>query len=664
MPADLPLYKPDSGTGSKRPRSNRRLLLGLALVGALLLFYLNVRVSSPQISITQETTIVSTDTTPTPNSQAKQPSKDIPPLVDTFLEDQDEDEGPLDINDTDEQNEAQSIANPGKEEIPVNTSKHYTYLVVIASPAQYMSRRRLIREKYFGMRDNLLPCMRYDTDVYYKFWIHGGPPASNTPARRQYEAEIMEWNDLVEMPPKTAFNQINVIQWADELSNKEGITYDYLIVQDIHSFVRVSTIKHELDSGIIGENTESSDTLSTEAPLHLVWGTFSGKPADQSAFIIGSTAAKLALKKQTEIQLKSSDALLTNMYNYYLQFNNRLEKAIESMPPEAADEVKEKVVPTFLAEDRDTHRFTQWENNVESVNDQHRIITHVYQDTEFAELAVWTSLEPVLVCHPRPQSLPPPMDPLDDDETVNSPATKQSTSKGSSTAIVTSSFIYDACMEPSGTKAAMNKRDYALRHGYSFVARSAEFAQEAIRKERKTVWGKIDVIEKVLPKYEWIFWLDMDAVIMNQDRSLESLFKDLRERYPGDKETFDREIHLIVARPNGDPMINAGVFLMRYSSWSMQFLRELQQTTAWYNKGPSYEQGAMWDLLNKPEHSKHTFLLDRDDHTFNTFPKRYRDGDFIVHFAPDKCPNDATLSGLRAADKIKQGEKVTAADLQ
>ncbi|KAG0167756.1 hypothetical protein DFQ28_005717 [Apophysomyces sp. BC1034] len=663
MPVDLPLYKPEPGVGSKRPRSNKRLIFGLALVGAFLLFYLNIRVSSPQISITQETTIVSPGTSPTPHSNVDEPSKDTTSLHNSFLEDEDDNEDAIDPPLTVDQDE-QTEAMPDKSEIRINNSKHYTYLVVIGSPAQYMSRRRLIRDKYFGLKDNLLPCMQHDTDVYYKFWIHGGPPASDTPTRREYEAEKMEWNDLVQMPPKTQFNQLNIIQWADDLFKEEGITYEYLIVQDIHTFVRLSTLRHELDAGVIGENTESPETLSTEAPLNLVWGTFSGQPIDQSAFVVGSTAAKLALKKQTEIQIGSSKALLTNMYNYFLKHDNSLEKAVESMLPEAAAEIKEKVVPMFVAEDRETHRFVRWENNIESISSKNNVVTHVYQDSEFAELAAWTSIEPVLVCHPRRQNPPPPMDPLDDDETVTAPVSNKVAIRTQSTAIVTSSFIYDACMEPSATMAAMNKRDYALRHGYSFVARSAEFAQQAIRKDRKTVWGKIDVIEKVLPKYEWILWMDMDAVILNQDRTLEALFEELQERYPDGKEAFDRDVDLIVARPSGDPMINAGVFLMRYSPWSMQFLRDLQGIVEWYNKGSSYEQGAMWDLLRKPENLKRTFLLDKDNHTFNTFPSRYKAGDFIVHFAPDKCPNDATLSGLRAADKIKKGETVTAADLK
>ena len=100
-------------------------------------------------------------------------------------------------------------------ETATDGSTHYAYIVVIASEASYQSRRNLIRSNYFGLHDNLIPCMRYNTDVYYTFWIHGGPPPSNTPERRRYETEKMEWNDMVEMPSDVPFEQETVLEWVN-----------------------------------------------------------------------------------------------------------------------------------------------------------------------------------------------------------------------------------------------------------------------------------------------------------------------------------------------------------------------------------------------------------------------------------------------------------------
>ncbi|KAI7865702.1 hypothetical protein BDF14DRAFT_1822475, partial [Spinellus fusiger] len=56
-----------------------------------------------------------------------------------------------------------------KEEEKVNDSEHYTYIVVVGTQAQSRSCIHLIRSKYFGFDNNLLPCMHYNADIYYTF---------------------------------------------------------------------------------------------------------------------------------------------------------------------------------------------------------------------------------------------------------------------------------------------------------------------------------------------------------------------------------------------------------------------------------------------------------------------------------------------------------------
>ncbi|KAI9004846.1 galactosyl transferase GMA12/MNN10 family-domain-containing protein [Phycomyces nitens] len=636
MPVDLPLYKAEpSLSASKKPRTRKQILLGLALVGVLIVLYLNARINIPLHSEDDRndldqnippTLFHSSDPSSSLVPESKpQPSPAVPKPVSPHS------------------HHHNALPHPFEDEqVTINPTSHYAQVVIIASEAEAIGRRGLIREKYFGLRHNMQPCMVYNADIYYKFWIHGTQPQADTPLRRSYESEKMEWNDIYES--KKSFEQINILTWAEDVLAKQGITYDYLVVQDINTFMQLSIIKNELDTGVISENTESPFTLNTDAPTNMVWGTFGGEPRDKHAFVVGSAAVKLALDKQAEfITASNSTNILTAMYDFYSRFGGALEKAVDdSLEPEAAAEVQEQAIPEFVREDgpEDTQRFIRWENNIESVHAEDIVVTHVYQDTEFDALSYWTYLRPLLVCHPK--------------------ATSDARTKEHKPliALVTSSFIYDSCMEPSATLSALNKRAYCLEHGYSFVARSAEFAQQALRNDRKTVWGKIDAVEKVLPKYEWIFWMDMDAVVMNPNQTLETVLKDVRKRYPKGTSVFDSSVDLIVARPGHDPMINAGVFLMRNTPWAMQFLRDLQAMTKWYFTGPSYEQGAMWELLQRPEHADHVFLLDRDDHTFNTFPEFYQPGDFVVHFAPDRCPNDATLYGLDAAGKIRAGETI------
>jgi hypothetical protein len=69
----------------------------------------------------------------------------------------------------------------------------------------------------------------------------------------------------------------------------------------------------------------------------------------------------------------------------------------------------------------------------------------------------------------------------------------------------------------------------------------------------------------------------------------------------------------------------------------------------------------MWDAINDSANKEHVVVI-QSDHMFNTFPQFYKPGDFVVHFAPDKCPNSAVLKGLDAAQRIENGEVITTLD--
>lgn len=346
----------------------------------------------------------------------------------------------------------------------------------------------------------------------------------------------------------------------------------------------------------------------------------------------GSTAVKKLMENESQYKDVISEegaTLMDNFYEFYRSISIQLKHVTTKKEVNRLKAISEDA-PFFIST---INRFSVWENHVEAIPDLTIAVANIYQDDDFTSIGKALSVGSSSLCKPLEKA---------------------------SIAVVTSSFIYDGCMEPSAAFAADNKRHYALSHNYAFVARSGEFGQQSLRAEtRRPVWGKIDVVQKVLPKYDWIFWLDMDAVILNQNQTVQTLLDQLRKDYPQGARAFESNIDLVIAKPTKDKMINAGVFFMRNTEWSQKFLNAVQESKKWYNQGPSYEQGAMWELIQQPGFKEHVLLLENDDHTFNTLPKRYVPGDFIVHFAPDKCPNDAVLEGLKAAQRILAGETVT-----
>ncbi|CAG8467226.1 8904_t:CDS:2 [Diversispora eburnea] len=153
-----------------------------------------------------------------------------------------------------------------------------------------------------------------------------------------------------------------------------------------------------------------------------------------------------------------------------------------------------------------------------------------------------------------------------------------------------------------------------------------------------------NMLENVLPYYDWLFWMDMDAIIANPNITIESLLDKFRLMVEDFEDIDFDDIDLIVAKPSHDHTINAGIFLIRNSDWSKEFLEDVQLQQQYF-KTKMYEQGAMWDLIQEPKY-KSKVMLDRDDHTFNTFPKNYVSGDFIIHFAPDGCPAESILDAF------------------
>src|SRR3954453_11030396 len=57
---------------------------------------------------------------------------------------------------------------PQNNEAP-NISGHYNLLFAITSTVDAIRQRKLLREAFFGMKNNLEPCMVQDGNVYYKF---------------------------------------------------------------------------------------------------------------------------------------------------------------------------------------------------------------------------------------------------------------------------------------------------------------------------------------------------------------------------------------------------------------------------------------------------------------------------------------------------------------
>jgi hypothetical protein len=297
----------------------------------------------------------------------------------------------------------------------------------------------------------------------------------------------------------------------------------------------------------------------------LIWGLFDSNRTENMAAIVGSSAIQPIL---SNLDLKLNDtSILSSLYIYNYKYPT-------------------KKIPGDLVFINDQLRIVEWPNSIENIAcvDCVVAIGHIYQDSEIRQVKDVLNISTILPCYVRL-----------DLETYSSETTNK---LRPNIAVMTSSFYYkDHCMLKAGLLSAINKIEYAEKYGYAFVARSAEFAQQIYRR-RRLVWGKIDAIEKVLPYYEWLLWLDMDAIFVNRSLSIEDLLKTCEKR-AGGKKAFEK-INLVVARPVGDKMINAGVFLIRNTDWSRDFLRRGVQSRYDLVETGSLEQQAIRDAIKNP----------------------------------------------------------------
>jgi hypothetical protein len=74
-----------------------------------------------------------------------------------------------------------------------------------------------------------------------------------------------------------------------------------------------------------------------------------------------------------------------------------------------------------------------------------------------------------------------------------------------------------------GDFASFNHHEYSNKHGYSYI-------KEIVKNENYTdwhpTWIKIDVLKKYLPLYDYVVWIDADAVFVDQDITIENLIDD------------------------------------------------------------------------------------------------------------------------------------------
>lgn len=184
--------------------------------------------------------------------------------------------------------------------------------------------------------------------------------------------------------------------------------------------------------------------------------------------------------------------------------------------------------------------------------------------------------------------------------------------------------------EVLGELALINHRQYCEQHGYDFID------QVKIDHSRPFCWSKIPAIYTALERYPWVLWADSDTLVCNMDVCLEDLCDERSDLIVQYQEHWWELIGL----ENGTERfpINSGVFMMKSSPWSLQFLKDT------YTQEQFVTKSDIWDGIGEQEAMNHLIRANPDYRLhikyikgLQTSPKLYTKNDFMVHCYGDNA---------------------------
>ena len=152
-----------------------------------------------------------------------------------------------------------------------------------------------------------------------------------------------------------------------------------------------------------------------------------------------------------------------------------------------------------------------------------------------------------------------------------------------------------------GDFSSFNHHEYANKHGYSYIKK---IVNNDDYQNWHPTWIKIDVLKTYLPLFEYLVWIDADAVFVNQDVKIEDLISN--------------DIDLILPKLEVDKIsgnmwthTSTGLMVWKNSEWSNNILNLLWNEPKQFRFEFFHEQSRLDELLHE------NFKLDGGENILN-----------------------------------------------
>lgn len=212
-----------------------------------------------------------------------------------------------------------------------------------------------------------------------------------------------------------------------------------------------------------------------------------------------------------------------------------------------------------------------------------------------------------------------------------------------------------------------NRMTYANKWGYEHMW--ANITSYSLSNGEPVYWNKIPVLQEAFARYpevEWVWWLDLDIIIMNMSLSLgdhvlstEGMARNAAVdeiiRAPGGgpsgwktPKTYDyNEVNFMIA--SGGWGMNVGNFLMRRSDWS-DWLLDLWIEPLYIKENWIFPENDGWTHMYRNHAIVRKHTLCTHQRALNAYPEfnpngaHWQPGDHSIHFAGcgnhSRCPGE------------------------
>lgn len=149
---------------------------------------------------------------------------------------------------------------------------------------------------------------------------------------------------------------------------------------------------------------------------------------------------------------------------------------------------------------------------------------------------------------------------------------------------------------------------------------------------RHAQWDKIQCVLQNLAEYDYIVWMDSDAIFNNFNVSIIEIIENHKE-YDA---LFCRDV--CYSEDQKHLLVNTGVMIFKNSQWSFDILNKVWNSVSDYSidtlkkhsyEGFPHEQGKLCEQLIREDESK--FKIFPSD-TFNQHPNSANDQTFVIHY--------------------------------